>query len=143
MEKEGISLKQNMIYNTIGSAIYLGLQWLITILVVRISGYEDAGILSLAMSISNVIYAISTFSMRGYQSSDVKEEFDNYTYIMSRIFTCSIGMLLTFLFLLFTSYNIYTKVSIFVYLFFKTSEALVDVFHGAEQRKWRMDIIGI
>ena len=143
MEESKLSLKKNMLYNTIGTSIYLGLQWLITILVVRTSGYEDAGILSLAMSISNTIYAISSFGMRGYQSSDIEEEFDNYTYILSRIFTCLIGIVLGLMFLIFTSYNIYTKSSIFAYIIFKTSEALVDVFHGAEQKKWRMDIIGI
>lgn len=143
MEENKLSLKKNMLYNTIGTSIYLGLQWLITILVVRASGYEDAGILSLAMSISNTIYAISSFGMRGYQSSDIKEEFDNYTYVLSRIITCLIGIIIGILFLIFTSYNIYTKSSIFAYIIFKTSEALVDVFHGAEQKKWRMDIIGI
>ena len=94
MEENKLSLKKNMLYNTIGTSIYLGLQWLITILVVRASGYEDAGILSLAMSISNTIYAISSFGMRGYQSSDIKEEFDNYTYVLSRIITCLIGIII-------------------------------------------------
>ncbi len=143
MKQEALSLKKNMLYNSVGSAIYLGLQWLITILVVRISGYEDAGILSLAMTISNVIYAISSFGMRGYQSSDIEEKFDDYTYILSRVFTCLVGIFITFIFLIFASYNIYTKLSIFIYIIFKTSEAFVDVFHGAEQKKWRMDIIGI
>ena len=140
---EGLSLKKNMIYNTVGSGIYLGLQWLITILVIRISGYEDGGILSLAMSIANVIYAIASFGMRGYQSSDVEEKFDNYSYIMSRVFTCFLGTLGGIIFLIFTEYNIYTKGAIFAYILFKMSEAFVDVLHGAEQKKWRMDIIGI
>lgn len=141
--KDGLSLKKNMIYNTVGSGIYLGLQWIITILVVRISGYEDAGILSLAMSIANVIYAVASFGMRGYQSSDIENKFDNYTYIISRFLTCSVGVIAGGVFLLFTDHNIITKGAIFAYIIFKMSEAFVDVLHGLEQKKWRMDIIGI
>lgn len=143
MEEKNISIKKNMLYNSIGSAIYLGLQWLITILVVRLSGYEDAGILSLAMTISNVIYSISSFGMRGYQSSDIEGKFENYTYILSRVITCVAGLAIGIVFLCFSSYNIYTAAAIFAYIVFKTSEALVDVFHGSEQKKWRMDVIGI
>ena len=142
-EKEGLSLRKNMLYNTIGSSVYLGLQWLITILVVIISGYDDAGILSLAMSISNVIFALASFSMRGYQSSDVEGKFDNYTYVFSRYITCIVSLIICFIFLIFTQYNLFIKASIFIYIIFKISEALVDVFHGAEQKKWRMDIVGI
>ena len=140
---DGNLIKKNMLYNSIGNAIYLGFQWIITILVARISGYEDAGILTLAMSISNVIYAISAFGMRNYQSSDIENRFDNNTYVVSRIITCLLGTLVIIVFLLFTSYSINTKLIIFTYIIFKISEALVDVFHGAEQKVWRMDIIGI
>ena len=41
---------KNVIYNTIGTFFYFFCQWLTTILVVRISGYEDAGILSIVIS---------------------------------------------------------------------------------------------
>ena len=43
-----LSVKANMLWNSIGSMTYLACQWLITIVVVRLSsGYEDAGLLSL------------------------------------------------------------------------------------------------
>ncbi len=43
-----LSVKANMLWNSLGSMTYLACQWLITIVVVRLSsGYEDAGLLSL------------------------------------------------------------------------------------------------
>ena len=66
-----------MLYNSVGFIVYLFCQWLITIVVVRLSNYEDAGILSLAMSINNILYAISTFGLRNYQVSDIENKYSN------------------------------------------------------------------
>lgn len=37
------SVQQNMIYNTVGSLVYYFCQWVMTVLIVRMSGFEDAG----------------------------------------------------------------------------------------------------
>lgn len=59
----GLSLKSNMIWNSIGSLTYYGCQWLITILVVRVSdSFEAAGTLSLAMSIANIFTPLPCFA---------------------------------------------------------------------------------
>lgn len=136
-------LKKPLLYNSIGNFIYLLCQWLITIVVVRISGYKEAGILSLCMSISNTIYAISAFSMRGYQSSDINSDFTHSEYFNSRILTCAVANMCCLVFMFVTHYDIYTKLCILIYNIFKTSEAIVDVLHGEEQKKWRLDIIGM
>lgn len=43
MNKKRLSIQENIIWNTIGSIMYMVTQWLITILVVRIAGVETAG----------------------------------------------------------------------------------------------------
>ena len=65
--------KSNVIWNTVGSVFYSACQWIITIIVVHVATYETAGHLSLAMTMSSSFSAISLFSMRNYQVSDVKE----------------------------------------------------------------------
>lgn len=142
MDKK-MSLTQNMLYNSIGSIVYLGCQWLLTIIVVKLLGYKDAGIISLSMSVSSAIYAISAYGMRNYQSSDIKGEYSADDYVFSRVFTCLIGIIICLLFVLFNDYSFYTKGCIFVYMIFKTSEAIIDCFNGEEQKKSRMDICGI
>lgn len=50
-----LSVKQNMLWNTAGSMVYLVCQWLITVFVVRLSdGYDAAGVLALGMAVSNI-----------------------------------------------------------------------------------------
>ena len=58
MEKK-LSVGQNALLNSIGSLFYLGCQWLITVLVIRIGSVEDGGDLSLAMSITNIFYTLA------------------------------------------------------------------------------------
>ena len=74
-EVKPLSIKQNMLWNSFGSITYLACQWLITILVVRLSsGYEAAGTLSLAMSVYNIFAPFAIYRMYTYQVSDVKRE---------------------------------------------------------------------
>jgi len=61
MKNKELSIKQNMMYNTFGSIVLLVCQWLTTVLVVRLSNYENAGMLSLAMSVTNVFFGFASF----------------------------------------------------------------------------------
>lgn len=135
-------ISTSIIYNSIGSSVYLFCQWLITFIVVWVSGYEAAGILSIAMSISNTFGVIATFNMRNYQSSDVNKKFSEKTYITSRILTSSIALIVTLIYCLIEQFSLFQILCITAFMLFKISEALVDVLHGSIQRKWRFDIIG-
>ena len=75
MRKEKISIKASVIWNSMGSMVYLISQWLISVLVVRVSGVEVAGNLTLAMSIKNVFYSIAMQGIRNYQVSDTNEKY--------------------------------------------------------------------
>ena len=78
------NISKAFIWNTLGSGVYLGCLWLLNILVVRFGSYSEAGILSLAISIANVVQSVSLAGIRNYQVSDVKERYSNYTYICVR-----------------------------------------------------------
>ena len=134
---------KNIIYNSIGSFTYLFCQWLITFIVVWISGYKTAGIFSLAMSVTTTFSIFSTFNMRNYQSSDYKECYSEKTYLYSRVFTCILSFLLMIIYCLFAKFNLFQFLCITIYMIFKISEAVVDILHGSLQRKWRFDIIGL
>lgn len=136
-------LKTNIIYNSLGNIIFLAFQWLTTILVVRFSGYKEAGILSLSMSFANSLYALASFGMRGYQASDTEYLYNNKTYIKSRVITCILSTIFFSLFVLLNDYHIYTKLCIIVYLVFKSVEAFDDIYYGALQREWNMKQTGI
>lgn len=140
--QKGLSLKANMFWNSFGSIVYLGCQWLITILVVRLStGYEDAGALALGMAVSNVFSPIGYFKVRTYQVSDVNNRFSSGDYIGMRILTVTMSLVVMLVYGFATcSYSDLPVV--FCYGLFSCGPIIVDVYHGIDQRHMRMDIIG-
>lgn len=136
------SLKSNMIWNSIGSLTYFGCQWLITILVVRLSsGYETAGTLAFAMSIANIFTPLALYRMRTYQVSDLENINSTADYMGFRIITCAIAIIACGIYSAFTC-PASALPSILLYLVFKTLEQLIDVIAGLEQKVMRLDLAG-
>ncbi len=59
-------ISKNFIWNAVGNTAYDGLQWLITVIVARSSGLNNAGILAIAMSLSLIFRTISYFGIRNF-----------------------------------------------------------------------------
>ena len=102
MENKKLSVQKSILWNSVGSLIYLATQWLITILVVRLAGVDAAGNLALAMSVGNLMYSIALFGMRNFQVSDIAEEYRNGVYIASRLITCFVSVIIGTLYVLYS-----------------------------------------
>ena len=139
-----LSFLQNAAYNTVGSIFYCFCQWATTLLVVKMfDGYESAGVFQLAISITNIFYAISHYNIRVYQVSDVKEEFSSREYTGLRTVTCTVALLLCTVYAIILNYPVKTVLCIIAYMVFKLNESLSDVLHGVDQKHSRMDYVGI
>jgi len=134
----------NTIWNTAGTAIYFACQWLITLIVVWIyDDFTNAGLLALAMNITNFFFCISSYNIRTFQVSDIKNEYTDNEYIINRYLTCGISLLLCILFIFIIDYTFIQRCIIIFYMIFRCNEAYIDVLHGIDQKHWRMDFIGI
>jgi O-antigen/teichoic acid export membrane protein len=139
-----LSISMSMLWNSFGSTVYLGCQWLITVIVVYLSSdLQNAGNLSLAISISNVIYTMAVFNVRTYQISDLEKKYSSREYIGFRIITSAVSIAVCIVFLLVSNFTTHQQQCILLYVFFRTGEAVVDVFSGIQQRGDRMDYVGI
>ena len=93
MQNTGLSVQKNILWNSAGSIIALGCNWLMTIMVVRLSnGYDSAGVLALAMTIGNIFTPFATYKMRTYQISDVDNEYSAGEYFTFRVVTTSLAL---------------------------------------------------
>ena len=93
-----LSVYENLIWNTIGSFTYLICQWLLTLIVVRVSdGFGNAGNLALAISVTNIFFNLACFNVRPYLISDLENKFSSEQYCSFRIFSCASSVLLCFL----------------------------------------------
>lgn len=140
--QEKKTTSQNMLWNSAGSLVFLGFQWLITIVIVRLSdGFDAAGELALAMAIYNIVAPLAIFRMYTYQVSDVRRENSTGEYLSFRLFTCILAALVGFIYGTATSPS-NTYIVILLYLIYRFSSLLIDVLHGADQLHSRMDYVG-
>ncbi|SFP37702.1 Membrane protein involved in the export of O-antigen and teichoic acid [Butyrivibrio proteoclasticus] len=132
----------NVMWNTVGSIFYSFCQWLMTVVVVYISTYEDAGFLSIAMTMSSSFSAIALFSMRNYQISDVNGEYSVHEYVGSRFLTNIIALVTCTVFSLMKN-TVYMSACVCAFMVIRIAEAFADVLHGQDQKYDRYDYIGI
>lgn len=133
---------KNAIWNALGSMIYLAGQWLVTVMVTRFFGYAEAGVLSLAMSISGSFQSIALWGIRNFQISDNENKYSDSNYVMMRGLTCMIALVSCMVFTLPNQYSEAQIASIFWFMMFRLSESYSDVFQGIAQKNERLDVAG-
>lgn len=148
LSKKKLSVSQNALYNMIGALVFCFCQWLISsLLVVHLSPEEssvqNAGLLQLAISVTNIFFAISCYNMRTYQISDVKNEYSYGDYIGVRIVTAVIAVVLCLVYVIALGYSLETILCIMLYMIFKLNETFSDVLHAVNQKNYRMDYVCI
>lgn len=129
--------------NSIGSVVLMFGQWLISVLLVRMSGYEDAGIFSLAMTVSNVFSFFANYGLRNYQVSDVENRFTQGQYILTRVFTSLVSSAACAIYLSVAGgYSPLERWAILLYLLYSNINVLSDTLLGSLQLHDRLYING-
>lgn len=132
---------KNSFWNIIGVTFYYFCQWLINVLVVRLSGsFEEAGVLSVALTTSTIFGTVSSFSVRPFQVADIDNKFSNSEYLTFRYATSLASLLILFIYLAVIQYNLYTSMAILCCMLIKITEYLCDVTEGVFQKQWRLDL---
>ena len=143
MEKQDVSVKRNIVWNSIGTFVMFFCQWLMMVLVVRLSGYADSGVLSLSISCGNVFLIIAAFGVKTYQVSDVSGKYQAGQYYAAKIFSIILTLIVAAVFVLVSSYESVEKTSIILYALYIMVYSYSDAIYGELQKKWRLDIAGI
>lgn len=138
-----LSIKQNMLWNSLGSLINLGCTWLISVLIVRLStDYYTAGVYSLAISVYGIFSAVGQYRMYTYQISDVTNENTTGEYFTFRLITAILSIVLSLFYAVVTC-SPSTLLAIALYAVYKALCLCLDVLHACDQRNNRMDVLGI
>lgn len=132
-----------MILNTWATFIYFFSQWLLTIIVTRLNGYEDSGIFSLSVSFCNIFSFISKFGMRGIQVGDIQEKYSHGQYFTSRVLTTLASIVLFVPALILCGYQAELRDSCIAMMCFKAFEGFDDVAVGSFQKTFRYKQIAI
>lgn len=135
------TIRANMLWNIIGSMGFIAAQWLMTILIVHLAGYREAGYLSLGLSLTNIFTNIAYFCIRNFQVSDAGKYSQNI-YVTHRLAALAAAFGLYAVFVALNGYPTYVSLFLLLFMLYRLNEAAVDVFHGIDQRAWRLDIAG-
>ena len=139
---EGLSLKKNIAWNSAGSIVRLGCNYLITIAVVRLShGFDAAGALSLAMSVSNLVAPFADFRLRTVQVTDVRGEHSSGEYVGLRLLTSVLAFVVGVVYAFLTC-SLDAVPAIVAYLVASLAANFIEGLHAIDQRHLRMDYIG-
>lgn len=141
------AIKKNRYYsmffwNSLGMICNAGTSFLLLIFVTRICGDVNAGIFALGYANAQLMLSIGRYGMRSYQATDIKDEISFSTYFMSRIITCILMMIISFLSIVWNGYSFYKGAIVYNICIIKMADALEDVFHGLFQQHGRIDLAG-
>lgn len=143
-DKKELTLKQNILFNSIGCLIYQGCQWAITIAAVVLSSdYSNSGSLAFAMATGNIFFPLATYNMRTIQVSDVNGECSQEEYVGFRIVTVLGAVPLICCYAIVTAPDYGVLLTTACWLLFKADESFCSVYYGVDQVYMRMDYIGI
>ena len=138
-----MNYKKQALYNTVGNLVYMIALWLISVLTVRLSGFDDAGVFSIAMSVGNIFYFIAMYGMRSFQASDTLYQYKPADYFTVRWITVGAALVVLAGYLMISGYSLYISLAILLYTLFKCLEASSDVYFGELQRVGHLEACGI
>ncbi|MCF0125832.1 MAG: hypothetical protein HUJ68_08815 [Clostridia bacterium] len=132
---------KNFIWNIIGTTFNAFNSLFFLVIVTRINGTNDAGIFTFAFSTACVLYIIGIYAGRIFQVTE-KEEINDKEYIVNRISTTIIMILVSIAFVIIKGYDIY-KAEIFIIIcLYKALEAFSDVIYGILQKNDLLHKVG-
>lgn len=137
-----MTLGKQVTWSTVGNFVLLFAQWGISIVLVRISGFEQAGIFTLAMTVANVFAFLSSYSTRHYMTSDLKQEYTRTQYIEARFLTTILSYIILAIFLTTFRFDRVNTLAIIAYSFYANSTMISDIFFGCYQIAGHLEYAG-
>lgn len=138
--------RKGFLWNTAAGLINAAEAVVILMAVTRVSGMEDAGIVTIAFSIGNLMMTIGLYGMRSYQVKDVRDVFSFEDYYSSRVVTVGFMLFATLCVLfygsVFLDYSRRKSAVIFLICAIYMVESLENVFWGYYQRRGHLDYGG-
>jgi len=116
---------------------------ILSMAVTRTGGLADAGILSVAFAVGNLMMTIGKFGVRSYQVTDVEEKYSFSDYFRARVVTTVLMAVISLIYIFYCiqkkGYGSRKAVVILAFCLIYTVESLEDVFWGMYQQKQALD----
>ncbi len=131
------------IWNAMAGVMNAAEAVILSMVVTRTNGLADAGILSIAFAVGNLMMAVGKFGVRNYQVTDLKGTFSFSDYFYARIATVGLMAVFSMAYLWYCvqekGYYVSKTAVILAICFIYATESIEDVFWGLYQQKQALD----
>lgn len=125
---------KNFIWNILGTGLNSFNSLFFLIIVTRINGINDAGIFSIAYSTALILYTIGLYSGRICQVTDIENKVKDKDYIVNRIITSILMIIIAIGFVFIKQYSDYKMWMFILLCTYKSTEAFADILYGIMQK---------
>lgn len=136
----------NYIWNAIGGMLNAGQSVFVLIIVTRVCGLEAAGLYSIAFATGNLFMYLGNYGVRNYQVSDVDEKFSFRSYVLHRLLTVALMLLVAAVYctysLLRGAYSPAKTMTVAAMCLLKAIDCLEEVLEGRLHQRGRLDLAG-
>ncbi|MDR2866977.1 MAG: hypothetical protein LBV13_06240 [Methanomassiliicoccaceae archaeon] len=129
-------------YNTVGTVVSLFCQWMIMMIIPRITDFSDAGVFAVALSICSVLNIFATFNLNQHQISDQYRNFTENDYRATRVMTISLSFILIAVVVLFFNYSAEQNLVIIMYMVYRNMLHYAYLHTATLQIRERLDHVG-
>ena len=140
--EENTQFKKNFIWNTLGTGFNAFNSLFFMIIVTRVNGVEQAGIFTIAFSTACILYAVGLYAGRIYQVTELNKKISDKDFILSRLITTVLMIVLLVIFCSFKNYSTEKFIIFLLLTIYKDLEAFSDVIYGVLQKNDKLDIVG-
>lgn len=134
MEQEKKNFLKNFIWNILGTGLNSFNSLFFLIIVTRINGVNDAGIFSICYATALILYTVGLYSGRLCQVTDIEKKIKDKDYILNRVISCIIMMILAIGFVFIKGYNTYKLFVCILLCLYKATEAFAEILYGIMQK---------
>lgn len=136
--------RANYIWNILAGLLNASEAVLLSMIITRLLGLSDAGIITIAFTTANLFSTIGKYGGRNFQVTDNENRYTFKNYLWVRIITVCLMIIISLSYcvmgMLERSYTIYKAGTIFAMCMILAVEAIEDVFWGLYQKNGRLDI---
>ena len=133
---------KHITYNTAGNIVSLFCQWMIMMIIPKITDFAEAGIFAVALSICSILNIFATFSLNQYQISDQYVNFNENQYRLSRLVTIVLSFVMCITMLLLFDYSNEQKLVIVLYMVYRNILHYAYLYTATLQIRERLDYVG-
>src|SRR5699024_1471788 len=141
MKDVKLSLKANTVWNLSGSLIQAFSNWIILIIIAKLSTAEMVGVFTLGLAITAPLLLLMRFHLRNAITSDVGYKYSFNEYYTLRTYSSILFVISMIIIMFFYSIDTYSQITIIVLSIGKYFESMSDIMQGYWQREERLDIV--